>query len=72
MLAGTADNKVSLLVSVDKDLLGQGFHAGKLIGDLAKRMGGGGGGRAALAQAGGRDVSALPAALEAVPELLKR
>ena len=40
------------------------LQAGKFIGGIAKQCGGGGGGRPNLAQAGGRDGAALPAALE--------
>ncbi|NET53633.1 MAG: hypothetical protein F6K09_34785, partial [Merismopedia sp. SIO2A8] len=39
-------------------------QAGKFIGTIAKICGGGGGGRPNLAQAGGRDASKLPEALE--------
>ncbi|HEY4001764.1 MAG TPA: alanine--tRNA ligase [Candidatus Xenobia bacterium] len=70
VLAGTGDGKVSLLAWVDKALVSKGFHAGKLIGELARQVGGGGGGRPDLAQAGGKDVSALPAALASVDGLL--
>ncbi|MEM8603638.1 MAG: DHHA1 domain-containing protein, partial [Cyanobacteria bacterium P01_H01_bin.121] len=45
-----------------------GLQAGKFIGGIAKICGGGGGGRPNLAQAGGRDATKLPAALESAKE----
>ena len=59
-----------LVVKVAKDAESRGAHAGKLIGEIAKRAGGGGGGRPNLAQAGIKDPSRLGAALESVPEIL--
>ncbi len=47
-----------------------GLQAGKLVGAVAKLCGGGGGGKPALAQAGGKDASKLPAALELARELV--
>lgn len=70
VLAGAKDGKVSLLVLVDKALIARGYHAGNIIRALAPRVGGGGGGRPDLAQAGGKDVEALPAALASVPEIV--
>ncbi len=59
-----------LVTKVSKDAEARGAHAGKLIGEIAKRAGGGGGGRPNLAQAGIKDPSRLGAALAAVPEIL--
>ncbi len=60
-----------LVVSkVSRDAEGRGAHAGKIVGEIAKRAGGGGGGRPNLAQAGVKDLSRLSAALEAVPDIL--
>ncbi len=61
---------VRLLVAVSKDLAGSRYNAGKIVGALAAIVGGKGGGRPDLAQAGGKDVSAVPALLAAVPGLL--
>ncbi len=64
------DGKVALIVGVTKDLTGK-VHAGKLIQALAKQVGGSGGGRPDLAEAGGKDTSALKSALQSVPSLLE-
>ncbi|CNL18056.1 alanyl-tRNA synthetase [Yersinia pseudotuberculosis] len=65
VLATTTDDKVSLIVGVTKDLTGK-VKAGELIADIAQQVGGKGGGRPDMAQAGGADVQALPAALASV------
>ncbi|ANS41233.1 alanine--tRNA ligase [Serratia inhibens] len=65
VLATTADDKVSLIAGVTKDLTDR-VKAGELIGQVAQQVGGKGGGRPDMAQAGGTDVSALPAALNSV------
>ena len=64
------DGKVALIVGVTKDLTAK-VHAGKLIQALAKQVGGSGGGRPDLAEAGGKDTSALKTALQSVPTLLE-
>ncbi|HKD72036.1 MAG TPA: DHHA1 domain-containing protein, partial [Candidatus Acidoferrum sp.] len=68
---GTPENgKVALIAGVTKDLAAK-VHAGKLIQALAKQVGGSGGGRPDLAEAGGKDTSALKTALRSVPALLE-
>lgn len=64
------DGKVALIAGVTKDLTAK-VHAGKLIQALAKQVGGSGGGRPDLAEAGGKDTSALKSALQSVPSLLE-
>jgi len=64
------DGKVALIAGVTKDLTAK-VHAGKLIQALAKQVGGSGGGRPDLAEAGGKDTSALKLALQSVPSLLE-
>ena len=71
VLGGTAEGKVSLICFVTADLVKQGKHAGKIVGELAKICGGGGGGRPDLAQAGGKQPEKLSEALAAVAELVK-
>jgi alanyl-tRNA synthetase len=56
--------KVILVAAFGKAVVANGQQAGKFIGAIAKRCGGGGGGRPNLAQAGGRDGAALDGALE--------
>lgn len=69
VLLTAQDDKVSLIAGVTKDLTGQ-IKAGDLVRELASQLGGKGGGRPDMAQGGGTDVSAVPAALKAVPELV--
>jgi alanyl-tRNA synthetase len=64
------DGKVALIAGVTKDLTAK-VHAGKLIQALAKMVGGSGGGRPDLAEAGGKDTSALKSALSTIPALLE-
>jgi alanyl-tRNA synthetase len=65
LLAAVDDGGVSIVGGVTKDLTGK-VHAGKLVGSVAQAVGGKGGGRPDLAEAGGKDAAALPAALDAV------
>jgi alanyl-tRNA synthetase len=68
---GTVDDgKVALIAGVTKDLTAK-VHAGKLIQTLAKLVGGSGGGRPDLAEAGGKDTSALKSALSTIPAYLE-
>jgi len=70
VVLGTAeDGKVALLAGVTKDLTSK-LHAGKVIQTLAKEVGGSGGGRPDLAEAGGKDTSALESALQHVYPLI--
>jgi len=65
VLATAAEGKVSLIAGVSKDVTDR-VKAGELIGMVAQQVGGKGGGRPDMAQAGGTDVAALPAALASV------
>ncbi|QHM72202.1 alanine--tRNA ligase [Mixta intestinalis] len=65
VLATVAEGKVSLIAGVTKDLTDR-VKAGELIGSVAQQVGGKGGGRPDMAQAGGTDAQALPAALASV------
>jgi alanyl-tRNA synthetase len=69
-LGTVEDGKVALIAGVTKDLTAK-VHAGKLIQALAKMVGGSGGGRPDLAEAGGKDTSALKSALGTIPALLE-
>jgi alanyl-tRNA synthetase len=66
VILGSASNgNVALIVGVTKDLTGR-VQAGKVIGPVAQKVGGKGGGRPDLAEAGGKDASALDDALDGV------
>lgn len=65
MLGNVNDGKVGLIAGVTKDLIGQ-VKAGELVNMVAQQVGGKGGGRPDMAQAGGTDANALPAALASV------
>ncbi len=66
-----SEGKVSLVAAFSKPVIGKGLQAGKFIGAIAKLCGGGGGGRPNFAQAGGRDASKLPEALETAKTQIK-
>ena len=70
VLAAVEDDKVSLVAGVTKDLTDR-VKAGDLIKNLAAQVGGKGGGRPDMAQGGGTDVAALPAAIASVAELVR-
>ena len=65
VLASAEDSNVSIISAVTKDLTSK-VHAGKLVGTVAQAVGGKGGGRPDMAEGGGKDPGALPAALEQV------
>jgi alanyl-tRNA synthetase len=69
LVAGHEDGKVSVALSVTKDLHGR-FKAGDLIKPVAAEVGGGGGGRPDLARAGGTDASGIKNALAKLKELV--
>ncbi|ADQ14888.1 alanine--tRNA ligase [Halanaerobium hydrogeniformans] len=72
VLASKGQNKVVFVASVTADLIEQGFHAGKIISEVAQVAGGGGGGRPDMAQAGGSKVDKTAAALAKVEEIIKK
>ncbi len=65
------EGKVSIVAAFSPEVNKKGLQAGKFVGAIAKICGGGGGGRPNLAQAGGRDASKLPEALEQAETELK-
>ena len=71
VLGSVQGDKVNLIAAVTKDLVDEGYHAGKIIKEVATRCGGGGGGRPDMAQAGGKNPNELDAALAAVKELVE-
>jgi alanyl-tRNA synthetase len=70
VLGQAEDGKVALIAGVTKDLTAK-VHAGKVIQTLARQVGGTGGGRPDLAEAGGKDTTALNSTLGGVPALLE-
>jgi alanyl-tRNA synthetase len=62
VLGSVSDGKVALIVGVTKDLTSK-IQAGKIIAEVAKKVGGSGGGRPDMAEAGGKDPAALDSAL---------
>jgi alanyl-tRNA synthetase len=70
VLASVNDSKISIVSTVSKDLTKR-VQAGKLVGDVAKAVGGKGGGRPEMAEGAGKDTAALPAALAGVYEQMR-
>ena len=70
LLASVEEGKVSLVAGVSGAAAAQ-LKAGDLVADIASRVGGKGGGRADMAQGGGTDVAALPAALQALQGVVR-
>ncbi|MBO8125846.1 MAG: alanine--tRNA ligase [Firmicutes bacterium] len=70
VLGSAAGGKVVLVAGATKDVVENGIHAGKLVGALAKLVGGGGGGRPDMAQAGGKDPAKLDEALASAAQVL--
>jgi alanyl-tRNA synthetase len=72
VLGGVIDDRPQLLVAVTGDLPQRGLKAGDLIKQIAPVVGGGGGGRPDMAQAGGKDASKLPDALEHARAIIRQ
>ncbi len=68
VLASAVDGSAIIVAAVSDDLVARGLHAGELVKSVAADVGGSGGGKPTLAQAGGKDPSRLPQALQRVPE----
>ena len=71
VLAGTQGEKISVVVGLSADLTVR-IKAGDLANFVALQIGGKGGGRADMAQAGGSDLAALPAAMASVAQWTKQ
>jgi alanyl-tRNA synthetase len=70
VLASAGENNVSLVASVSQDLTRR-YHAGNIIRELARMVGGGGGGRPDFAQAGGKEPAKIDEALKKAEELIR-
>jgi alanyl-tRNA synthetase len=71
VLASAGEANVNLVASVSKDLI-QKYHAGNIIKELARMVGGGGGGRPDFAQAGGKEPGQIASALKRAEELIRQ
>ena len=72
VVGAVLNDKPQLVAAATPDLIARGIHAGNLVRDVAKLLGGGGGGRPDMAQAGGKDAAKLTEALATVPALVER
>ena len=70
VFAAVSGGKVTMLVSVTDDLVEKGIHAGKMIKQIAAKVGGGGGGKADMAQAGGKNPAGISDAFMVAEQLL--
>ncbi len=70
VLATVIEGKPNIIATVTEDLTKRGVHAGKLVKEVAKVVGGGGGGKPTMAQAGGKDSAHLGEALAKVETLI--
>jgi len=71
ILGAVIEGKVALLSVVTEDLVKKGYHAGKIIEEVAKLVDGSGGGRPDMAQAGGKSVDKLDSALARAEKIIK-
>lgn len=71
LLATVADEKVTLIAGMSKAVVDKGVSAGDLIREVAPLIGGRGGGRPDMAQGGGNDLAAIPAALHAAKSWIR-
>ena len=73
-IAGTnVGNKPILTIAISDDLVKDGrLHAGTIIRNLAKEIGGGGGGQPHFATAGGRKPEGIPSALQKAKEIIQQ
>ncbi|MBS4029215.1 MAG: alanine--tRNA ligase [Ignavibacteriales bacterium] len=73
VLASVIDEKVSLVCVVTDDVIKEKkLQAGKIVGELAKQLGGGGGGKPHLATAGGKDVAKLDEVLSTFAKFIQQ
>lgn len=71
VLGAVQGEKVNLISAVSEDAIKAGYHAGKLLKEVATRCGGNGGGRPDMAQAGGKNPAELGSALDYVSTWVK-
>ena len=71
VIVSTQDGKANVIVMADEDAISKGAHAGNMIKEIAKLVGGGGGGRPNMAQAGGKNPAGAKDAVEAAKTILE-
>ncbi|EHL2550368.1 hypothetical protein KDG17_001643, partial [Listeria monocytogenes] len=71
VLGAVQGDKVNLISAVSEEAIKAGYHAGKLLKEVATRCGGNGGGRPDMAQAGGKNPAELRTALDYVSTWVK-
>ncbi len=71
LLISEIDGKVGLVCAVTDDLIKEKkLNAGKIVGDIAKLLGGGGGGKPQVATAGAKDITKIDFALSEAPKII--
>ena len=71
VLVSTTGDKANVIVMADDDAISKGAHAGNMIKEIAKLVGGGGGGRPNMAQAGGKNSAGADEAVAKAKEILE-
>nr|WP_302689653.1 alanine--tRNA ligase [uncultured Eubacterium sp.] len=71
VIVSTINDKANVIVMADDDAISKGAHAGNMIKEIAKCVGGGGGGRPNMAQAGGKNPAGADMAIEKAKEILE-
>jgi alanyl-tRNA synthetase len=72
VLGSSIEDRPIIIAAVTDDLVKRGLNAGELVRRVAQEIGGSGGGRPTLAQAGGKDISRLPQALQLVDDFVSQ
>jgi alanyl-tRNA synthetase len=73
VLGSKIGEKAMFVSSVSQDAISEKkLHAGKIVNEVARKVGGGGGGRPNFATAGGKDQSKIRDAVDSVPEIVKQ
>ena len=72
VIVSTTADKANVIVMADDDAISKGAHAGNMIKEIAKCVGGGGGGRPNMAQAGGKNPAGADEAVAKAKEILEQ
>ncbi|MFL6089782.1 MAG: alanine--tRNA ligase [Aeromicrobium sp.] len=72
VVAGTADDKPSVVVALNEQAVDRGLSANDLVGIIGQHIGGRGGGKADIAQGGGTDVGGIDAGFAAIRDAIAR